>query len=132
MAPRILSTPSLPRARTGVIVWVFVAIIVTLLALTLYSTQLLSSGRIFVASVNHWSKAHRDAAFYLTRYAETKDAEDYLAFQSAMGVLEGVRAARDELAKPTPDRDAVRAQLRTAGVTDQEVDDLTFLAHQLA
>ena len=113
MALRVLTTPSLPRARTGVIVWVFVAIIVTLLALTLYSTQLLASGRIFAASMAHWSKAHRDAAFYLTRYAETSDPDAYLAFESAIGVLEGARAARDELSKPIPNRDAVRAQLRT-------------------
>jgi diguanylate cyclase (GGDEF)-like protein/PAS domain S-box-containing protein len=132
MIPRLLATTNFPRARTGVIIWVFVAIVVILLALTLYSTQLLASGRIFSASMSHWSKAHRDAAFYLTRYSESSDSDDYLAFQSAIGVLEGARAARDELGKPAPDRDAVRAQLRTAGVTDADVDDLVFLAGQLA
>jgi diguanylate cyclase (GGDEF)-like protein/PAS domain S-box-containing protein len=124
--------PVLPRARPGAIVWVFVAIVACLLGLTLYSAHLLASGRTFVAAESHWVKAQRDAVFNLTRYAEARDPEDYLAYQAAIGVLEGTRAARAELAKPDPDMNAVRAQLRGAGVTDSDVDDLAALYRPLA
>ena len=123
--------PALPRVRTGVIVWIFVAIVACLLALTLYSVQLLSSGRAFLAAESQWAKAQRDATFHLGRYVQTLAQEDYLAYQTAVGVLEGTRAARLELAKAQPDKAALRAQLRGAGVTDSDVDDLVFVGGQL-
>src|SRR6188768_1214000 len=112
MPLRLFPTPTLPRVRTGAIVWIFVAIVACLLAATLYSVQVLSSGRTFVSVESRWAKAERDAAFYLARYVESTDAEEYLQYQTAIGVLEGTRAARQELSKPEPDMNAVRAQLR--------------------
>jgi diguanylate cyclase (GGDEF)-like protein/PAS domain S-box-containing protein len=131
MQLRLFASPLPARARPGVIVWLFVAIVVALLALTLYSTHLLASARTFVAAESRWAKAQRDAIYNLVRYAETRDAEDWLAYQAAIGVIDGVRATRAELAKPEPDMNAVRAQLSGAGVNDAEVDDLATLYRQL-
>jgi diguanylate cyclase (GGDEF)-like protein/PAS domain S-box-containing protein len=131
MPLRLFASPSPTRARPGLIVWLFVAIVACLLALTLYSTYLLSSARTFVAAESRWAKAQRDAVYNLARYAQTRDAEDWLAYQAAIGIIDGVRAARAELAKPQPDMGAVRAQLSGAGVSEPEVDGLVRLSAQL-
>jgi diguanylate cyclase (GGDEF)-like protein/PAS domain S-box-containing protein len=131
MTLRLFTAPTLPRVRTGAIVWIFVAIVACLLGLTLYSVQVLSSGRAFLAAESHWAKAQRDATFHLGRYVQSLAREDYLAYQTAIGVLEGTRAARVELSKAAPDRGAVHEQLRGAGMTDSDVDDIVFLAGQL-
>jgi diguanylate cyclase (GGDEF)-like protein/PAS domain S-box-containing protein len=132
MTLRLFASPKLPRVRTGAIVWIFVAIVGCLLAATFYSFQILSSGRTFVAVESRWAKAQRDTTFHLGRYVQTLAHEDYLAYQTAVGVLEGTRAARQELSKDEPDMAAVRAQLRGAGVKDSDVDDLVFLTGQLS
>ena len=62
------------------IVWLFVAIVICLLGLTVYSSQLLSSGRAFIAAESEWSKAQKDAVFYLTRYATERSEGDFEAF----------------------------------------------------
>jgi diguanylate cyclase (GGDEF)-like protein/PAS domain S-box-containing protein len=131
MALPLFASPEPSRARPGVIVWLFAAIVACLLALTLYSTHLLASARTFVAVESRWAKAQRDAIYNLARYAETREAEDWLAYQASIGIIEGVRAARSELAKAEPDMTAVRAQLSGAGVSGAEVDDLATLYRQL-
>ena len=128
---RLFAAPALPRVPPGAIIWIFVAIVAAMLAVTFYSVELLAAGRTFIATEARWAKAERDAAFHLSRYLQFDAAEDYLAYQTAVGVIEGSRAAREELARPEPDMNAVRAQMRGAGVTDADVDDIVFIAGQL-
>jgi len=132
MALRLFTTPTLPRVRPGAVVWIFVAIVAAMLAVSLYSVELLASGRTFIAAEARWAKAQRDAVYHLSRYVQTLAHDDYLAYETAIGVLEGTRAARVELAKEEPDMGAVSAQLRGAGVNEPEVDDLVFLARQVS
>ena len=47
---------------------------------------MLSSGRAFIAAESEWSKAQKDAVFYLTRYATERSEGDFEAFQRAMRV----------------------------------------------
>src|SRR5260221_14608973 len=101
---------TLPRGRRlVVIVWVFVGIVVCLLIAAVYSVELLAAGRAFVGAEGQWSRAQKDAAFYLTRYALNGLEEDYRAFERAMAVPRGDRRAREELSKPQPDYAAARA-----------------------
>jgi diguanylate cyclase (GGDEF)-like protein/PAS domain S-box-containing protein len=100
----------IPRARRlVVIVWLFVGIVVCLLTAAVYSVELLAAGRAFVGAEGQWSRAQKDAAFYLTRYALNGLEEDYRAFERAMAVPRGDRRAREELSKPQPDYAAARA-----------------------
>jgi diguanylate cyclase (GGDEF)-like protein/PAS domain S-box-containing protein len=100
----------IPRARRlVVIVWLFVGIVVCLLTAAVYSVELLAAGRAFVGAEGQWSRAQKDAAFYLTRYALSGLEEDYRAFERAMTVPRGDRRAREELSKPQPDYAAARA-----------------------
>jgi diguanylate cyclase (GGDEF)-like protein/PAS domain S-box-containing protein len=113
------------------IVWLFVAIVICLLGLTVYSSQLLSSGRAFISAESEWSKAQKDAVFYLTRYATERSEGDYEAFERAMRVIEGDRRARLEFLKPNPDLGIVRRGLIDGGVHPTEIDGLLKLYGRL-
>lgn len=99
-----------PRGRRLVlIVWLFVGIVVCLLVAAVYSVELLSAGRAFVGAEGQWSRAQKDAAYYLSRYALTRDEALYDAFERAISVPIGDRKARIELLAAKPDLAAVRA-----------------------
>ncbi len=101
---------TIPRGRRlVVIVWVFVGIVVCLLTAAVYSVELLSAGRAFVGAEGQWSRAQKDAVFYLTRYAQNGVEEDYRAFERAMAVPLGDRKAREALLKDPADFAAARA-----------------------
>ncbi len=114
-------------SRPVLIVWVFVVIVLCLLGLTVYSSQLLSSGRAFVSAESTWAKAQKDAVYHLTRYALERNDADLQAYERAMLVVEGDRRARVESDKPAPDRDVIRSSLAAGGVHPTEVDGLIGL-----
>jgi len=101
---------AIPRGRRLVlIVWLFVGIVVCLLIAAVYSVELLSAGRAFVGAEGQWSRAQKDAAFQLQRYALTGDEDYFENFERALSVPLGDRKARTELLKDDPDMAAVRA-----------------------
>ncbi len=103
---------AIPRGRRlVVIVWVFVAIVVTLLTAAVYSVELLSAGRAFVGAEGQWSRSQKDAAFYLSRYALNSDDADYKSFERALAVPNADRRARIELSKADPDYNVARAAI---------------------
>ncbi len=101
---------AIPRGRRLVlIVWLFVGIVVCLLVAAVYSVELLSAGRAFVGAEGQWSRAQKDAAFQLQRYALTGDEAYFENFERAVAVPLGDRKARAELLKDDPDMSVVRA-----------------------
>ena len=101
---------TIPRGRRLVlIVWLFVGIVVCLLIAAVYSVELLSAGRAFVGAEGQWSRAQKDAAFQLQRYALTGDDIYFENFERALSVPLGDRKARLELLKENPDFGVVRA-----------------------
>ena len=101
---------SVPRGRRlVVIVWLFAGIVVCLLVAAINSVDLLSAGRAFVGAEGQWSRAQKDAVFYLSRYAQSRDETLYDAFQHAIAVPLGTRKARLEMMRPDPDLAIVRA-----------------------
>ncbi len=127
----LTSGPLRARARPVAIVWMFVGIVICLLGLTVYSSQLLSAGRAFVSAESTWSKAQKDAVFYLTRFAMDRQPADYDAFERSIAVLDGDRVARIELEKPQPDLEVVRRGLTAGGVHPAEIDGLVKLYQRL-
>ena len=155
-------TTTVPRGRRlVVIVWLFVGIVVCLLTAAVYSVELLAAGRAFVGAEGRWSRAQKDAVFSLTRYALTGAESDYDAFERAIVVPIGARAARLALARDVPDLQAahegfVQGRNHPADIdpmislyrrfrhfgpvvqavflwerADRHVDDLVALAHEL-
>ncbi len=85
------------------IVWPFVAVVVLLVLLGSTSIAILSSVRAYVGGEGLWSKAQKEAVYYLNRFADTRSEADYRRYLEAIAVPLGDRKAREELEKPRPD-----------------------------
>jgi diguanylate cyclase (GGDEF)-like protein/PAS domain S-box-containing protein len=119
---------TIPRGRRlVVIVWLFVGIVVCLLIAAVYSVDLLSAGRAFVGAEGQWSRAQKDAAFHLSRYALTQDESEFEAFERAIAVPLGDRRARLELAKEHPDFAAVHAGFVAGRTHPADIDAMVTL-----
>ncbi len=105
--------------RLLLIIWPFLAIVILLVALAMLAVDVLSAGRAYVGGEGLWSKAQKDAVYYLMHYAQDKSEANYHSFQRAIAVPLGDRQARLELEKRSPDLDVVRAGL-IAGRTHQD------------
>ena len=105
--------------RLLLIIWPFLAVTVLLTSLALLSVDVLSAGRAYVGGEGLWSKAQKDAVYYLVHYAQEQSEESYRQFQRAIAVPLGDRKARLELEKPEPDLDVVREGL-IAGRTHED------------
>ena len=103
--PFLADGPLPTGGRPVLIVWLFVGIVVLLLGLTIYSVELLGSGRAFVAAEGVWSKAQKDAVHYLSRYTIDRSEDNFQAFERAMAVMDGDRRARNELLRGSPPGD---------------------------
>ena len=105
--PRLSALIPISR-RLVLIIWPFLAVVLLLVVLGLFSFDILSSVRAYVGGESLWSKAQKDAVYHLTSYARTHFESDYRRFQEAIAVPLGDRLAREELEKPQPDLNAVR------------------------
>ncbi|HEX2791666.1 MAG TPA: PAS domain-containing protein, partial [Steroidobacteraceae bacterium] len=74
-----------------------VTVLTTLAAASMYA---LSGVRAYVGGEGLWSKAQKDAIYYLVRYAHSADASDYQTYQAAIAVPLGDRKAREALDRP--------------------------------
>jgi diguanylate cyclase (GGDEF)-like protein/PAS domain S-box-containing protein len=90
------------------IVWPFLAIVALLVALGGISMSVLSATRAYVGGESLWSKAQKDAVFYLYRYAGTHSETDYDRYLEAIKVPLGDRKAREELLKAIPNLERAR------------------------
>ena len=123
--PQVLA---LPRGRRlDFIVWLFVAIVVCLLIVAVYSVELLSAGRAFVSAEAVWSRSQKEAVFHLTRYALDHNEADFLAFERAIAVPLGDRKARVALTKPEPDYGAAADGFLQGRNHPAEIDSMIAL-----
>ena len=128
--PLLGRSPLPARARPATIVWIFVAIVVALLGLTVYCLELLSAGRALISAESHWAKAQRDAAHHLQLYAADREERDFREYERAMAVIEGDRRARTAFAQG--DMATVRESLRHGGVHFGDIDGLVRLYYLFA
>ncbi|MGE5615942.1 MAG: putative bifunctional diguanylate cyclase/phosphodiesterase [Bacillota bacterium] len=129
LAAGALASP--PGRKLVLVVWLFVGIVVAMLALVVVSLGMLSSGRAIVAAEAIWAKAQKDALYHLSRYAEDARESDYLAFTRAIEVPLAARTAREEFLKAEPDLDVVRRELVRAGIDPSDIDGMVQLAWRL-
>ena len=90
------------------ITWPFIAVVVFQVALGSLSLYTLSAVRAYVAGESLWSKAQKDAIYYLNLYAETRDDSTYHRYRQAITVPQGDHQLREVLDQPSPDLDAAR------------------------
>jgi diguanylate cyclase (GGDEF)-like protein/PAS domain S-box-containing protein len=98
-----------PKSRRLLrIIWPFLAIVVLLVVLWSVSMDILSATRAYVGGESLWSKAQKDAVFYLNRYAATRSETDYERYLEVIKVPLGDREAREELEQPSPNLERAR------------------------
>ena len=98
---RLLSLP-IP-IKVNLVVAIFVLIIVALISIGYGGMEVLSGVRAYVGGEGLWSKSQKQALYYLTKYARSRDEADYQSYVRAISVPLGDKKARLELVKAHPD-----------------------------
>ncbi len=93
------------------LIWPLLAAMAVLLLVAMLGMQVLSVIRAYIAGESHWSKAQKDAVFFLARYAEAGDERDLRAYRASIAVNLGDRRARLAMEGPTADPEAARQGL---------------------
>src|ERR1700758_355576 len=74
-----------------------------------FAVKTLSSVRAYVGGEGLWSKAQKDASYYLQKYGHTRNEIDYIHFQNFIKVPLGDAITRQELMKANPNLNIARA-----------------------
>ena len=109
------------------IIWPFLAIVALLLVLGSISMDILSGARAYVGGESLWSKAQKDAVYYLNRYAGTRSETDYERYLAAIRVPLGDRQAREALEEATPDLERARQGFLDGRNHPDDVDGMIWL-----
>lgn len=118
--------------KLGVIVSTLVlAVIGTLLAVSTALT--VSSGvRAFVGGEGLWSKGQKDAVYFIARYLQTRDPDDYAAFRRAIAAPLGDRTARLALLQPALDEAAATEGFVRGGNAIEDIPAMIFLVRHFS
>jgi signal transduction histidine kinase/HAMP domain-containing protein len=123
--PLLSGTPVATRLATVIVG--FIAIVAAVLAVMVLSLKVSNGVRAYVTGEALWSRAQKEAAAALERYARTHDEQDFAAYQGALGVNLGDRIARLELEKPRYDRDVATRGFAQGGNNAGDIPDMIFL-----
>ncbi|HWY37634.1 MAG TPA: hybrid sensor histidine kinase/response regulator, partial [Bacteroidia bacterium] len=108
-----------------------VGIMALLIAIELFTlwfaVKTLSSVRAYVGGEGLWSKAQKDAGYYLQKYGHTHDERDYLRFREFLKTPLGDARARLELAKKDPDLNIARQGFIEGHNHPDDVDGMIWL-----
>ncbi|WP_460418424.1 EAL domain-containing protein [Pseudomonas sp. microsymbiont 2] len=97
------------------IIWPFVAVVVFQVLLGSLSLYALSAMRAYVAGESLWSKAQKDAIYYLNLYVADRDPQTYERYRRAILVPQGDHDLRLALDRPVPDLEAARRGILQGG-----------------
>ncbi len=105
-------------------VWPFLVIVVVLLALSAYRSQVQTGVRAYLVGNALWSAAQKDAVTWLHRYAETGNEAHWQAYQREIAIPLSDRQARVMLQQAAPDFAQVREHLRGGRNATEDIDAL--------
>jgi diguanylate cyclase (GGDEF)-like protein/PAS domain S-box-containing protein len=105
----------------------FAVILLVMLVLSLMCMEVQSAARAYVGGEGLWSKAQKDAVAHLTRYARTRDAEDYRRFREALAIPLGDRTARRAMQTEPFDRRAAVEGFIRGGNHPDDVERMIWL-----
>jgi PAS domain S-box-containing protein len=106
---------------------VYVGLVLALLAITVAALNVTTAVRGYIRGEGLWSKAQRDAVYYLMLYAQSGADEDFRRYQAAVAIPQGVHRARLELAKPQYDREVIADAFLAAGLSPSDVQPMIDL-----
>jgi diguanylate cyclase (GGDEF)-like protein len=112
------------------IIWLFAAIVLGLLLLSIFSLGSLSAARAYVGGESLWSKAQKDAVFHLQKYAATGSSAEFEQYRAAIAIPLGDHAARLAMDDPRGDPAIIREGFRRGGIHPDDIDGLVLLYHR--
>src|ERR1700741_5090712 len=101
-------SPSIPW-QSSLGLCALLALAAGLVGAAAFGMETLSEVRAYVGGEGLWSRAQKNAAYELARYAGSHDEAQYRAFLASLAVPLGDRRAREELDRPAPDLAKVTA-----------------------
>ena len=120
------------RDRTLLAVLTAFTLTVCLLLLSTWAcVRILSGVRAYVGGEGLYSKAQKNAVYFLELYVHTRNEDWFSKFSQSLRVPEGDRDARIELERPRLDLNAVRRGFIAGGNSPEDVDDLIFVFRRL-
>lgn len=119
--------PATVGAKLVIMVLTLVGIIAALLFVMVFALRLSSAVRSYVTGEGQWTRAQKDAVYYLNRYAWTRDETDFRRYEAAIAVILGDRKARQELEKPTYEYATVEQGFVEGGNDARDVPGMIFL-----
>ncbi|MCO7635116.1 EAL domain-containing protein [Pseudomonas guariconensis] len=119
-------TRTLEAPRLLGIIWPFIAIVVFQVLLGSISLYALSAVRAYVAGESLWSKAQKDAIYYLDRYADNRDERMFQRYRQAIAVPQGDHELRLALDQASPDLVAARNGILQGGNHPDDVDRIIW------
>ena len=108
------------------IIWPFAAVVVFQVLLGSISLYSLSAMRAYVAGESLWSKAQKDAIYYLNLYATDRDPRTFDRYRAAMSIPKGDQRLRLALDQPEPDLDAAREGVLQGGNHPDDVSRIIW------
>lgn len=116
------------RDRTLLAVLAAFTLTVCLLLLSTWAcVRILSGVRAYVGGEGLYSKAQKNAVYFLELYVGTRNEDWFSKFSHSLTVPEGDRDARLGLQRPHPDLRAVRRAFIAGGNSPDDVSDLIFV-----
>lgn len=109
------------------ITWPFILIVALLFAINHISMNVLSSIRAFVTAESFYSKAQKDASYYLIQFANSHSNNDYQNFTNALAIPLADHQARLALQKTPPDIFLAKESFIKAKNDPQDVDGMINL-----
>ncbi len=109
------------------VVGIMAVLIAVELGTLYFAMNTLSSVRALIGAEGLWSKAQKDAVYYLQQYSQTDNEEDLQAFYHFMKVPMGYHKTLFELSKTDFDLDVARKGLLEGGSHPDDIDGMIKL-----
>lgn len=117
--------------KMGIILLVFILFMIASLTASIFTMEILSGARAYVGAEGYYSKAQKDAFYYLMNYSRSHKEYDYKFFLEAISVPLSYRTARLELEKPDPDPDIISRAFIRAHNNPDDVKSMIFFFRRL-
>jgi PAS domain S-box-containing protein len=115
---------AIPTLSCVATAWPFLVALTVMLAVAVASMATLSTLRAYIGGEGLYSKAQRDAVYYLSRYAASGSAADLAHYRSAISVPLGDGLARMALELEQPRLELARDGLRLGGNDPADIEGM--------
>lgn len=108
------------------LVLLFSVLGLSLIAINEIGDRLISGSTAYIAGEGKWTKAQKEAALSLIKYASTEELDFYVEYLNHLEVIEGDRMARMELNAPQPNYERVTNSFLRGGNDPRHVPRLIW------